>query len=829
MKIKYLLCFLFLALCLNSLGQTSSDIENYKFKKDSVKQHIEKSTGDETRMVRLKNEFARLCFVIPEFEDGFLALQEAKIISDKLDYKEGEAMYYLTLSSFYYDQDNPISIYYRKKAQQLSNYLEEEVNDNNNFTDLPRSNLNEDVQRFQDQFNKVLARDELSNNKEIQANLLYAIAGTHYRLGYPETALTKLTEAIRLFSEIGEIYPAFHLSTIKMGSLVYLEKEEEAKKIELELIKLMSAEQDKSNLALIHSAMANGYRMQGRWSLAIEYYLKALELLDPVEDRELRIIDQYNLAIAYENYGMDSRAADNYRIAIADLEKEKDTVQLYIAYGTIVFPLIAIEKYDEAKKYMQLSLKDTIRNKDYALARYNDAQGQILKSQGKYQEAIPYFLKAEEGFRKLEGVEWAIAFMNLYLAECNFQLENYMRALEYATEALNLDSNDQVTEKATLLLSQIHENLDNLALAYQYLKDYQLLRSEKEKSEEINRIADAEIRSILDESEKTINFLEREKLKKEKESLFQRGLIISVLIVLISVVVFAIILYRNNKNKQKANAQLKRQKKKIEQTLDQLKATQSQLIQSEKMASLGELTAGIAHEIQNPLNFVNNFSEINNELLDEIAEEFEKGNHSEVRVILNDIRNNLNKINHHGKRADAIVKGMLQHSRKENSEKEPTDLNVLCDEYLRLAYHGLRAKDKSFNANLEKDFDPALEKINVMAQEIGRVILNLLTNAFYAVHQKKCQTSDPGYVPKVKILTRKKPDQVCIQVKDNGIGISQNILDKVFQPFFTTKPSGQGTGLGLYLSYEIIQVHGGELKIDTQEGEGTIFTILLPA
>ncbi|WP_257710678.1 ATP-binding protein [Gramella sp. MT6] len=828
MKINHILCILFLAVCLNSLGQTSRDIEDYKFKKDSIKQLIDKSSGDGTRTIKLKNEFARLCFLIPEFEDGFLALQEAKTLSDKLDYAEGKAMYYLTLSSFYYDRDNPISIYYRKKAQQISNYLEEERDENSNFTDILRSDSNLDVELFQDQFNKTLARDELSDNKEIQANLLYAIAGTYYRLESPETALTKLTEAINLFSEIGEIYPAFHLSTIKMGTLVYLEKEEEAKKIELELIKLMSAEQDKNNLALIHSAMANGYRMQGRWSLAIEYYLKTLELLDPVEDRELRIIDQYNLAIAYENYGMDSRAADNYRIAIEELEKEKDSLRLRIAYGTIVFPLIAIEKYEEAKKYMQLSLKDTVRSKDWAIARYNDAQGQILKSQGKYQEAIPYFQKAEQGFSKIEGVEWAIAFMNLYLAECHFQIENYDQALQYATESLNLDSNAQATEKATLLLSQIYEELDNPAMAYQYLKDYQLLRSEKEKSEEINRIADAEIRSILDESEKTINLLEREKLKKEKESIFQRWLIISVLIVLISVVVLAIILYRNNKNKQKANAQLKRQKKKIEQTLDQLKATQSQLIQSEKMASLGELTAGIAHEIQNPLNFVNNFSEVNNELLDELAEEIEKGNYDEVRVILNDIRNNLYKINHHGKRADAIVKGMLQHSRKENSEKEPTDLNVLCDEYLRLAYHGLRAKDKSFNADLEKDFDPGLGKINVMAQEIGRVILNLLTNAFYAVQQKKCHTKDPGYMPKVEILTRKKLDQVCIQVKDNGIGISQNILDKVFQPFFTTKPSGQGTGLGLYLSYEIIQVHGGELKIDTKEGEGTIFTILLP-
>ena len=828
MKINYLLCILCLAVSLNSSGQTNSNLEIYEFKKDSVKNLIDEFTGDDRRIIRLKNEYARLCFFNHEFENGFLSLQEAKILSDELDYKEGEVMYFLTLSSFYDNSDNPISIYYRKKAQRVSNNLEEELGENSNFTNIPEYDLGEEHQKLNNQLNKVLVKNELSTNKEIQANILYAIAGTHYGQGNPENALPKLTEAIRLFSEINEIYPVFILSSDKMRVLIYLGEVEEAKAIELELIQAMSAEQDKNNLALIHSAMANSYRFQGRWSLAIEYYLKTLELLDPVEDRELRVGDQYQLGVSYENYGMNRRAADNYRIAIADLKKMEDTNGLYRAYGTIVFPLIAMGEYDEAKKYMQLSLQDTINHKDWVIARYNDAQGQILKNQGKYQEAIPYFEMAEATFSKLEGVAWASAFMNLYLAESYFHIEEYETALKYATESLNLSSNDQATEKATLLLSQIHEKLDNPVLAYQFLKDYQLLRSENEKAEEINRIADAEIRSILDESEKAIDLLEREKLAKEKESLFQRWLIISVLIVLIFVVVFTIILYRNNKNKQKANAQLKRQKKKIELTLDQLKATQSQLIQSEKMASLGEVTAGIAHEIQNPLNFVNNFSEVSNELLDEISEEFEKGNLEVVRQNLNDIRSNLNKINHHGKRADAIVKGMLQHSRKGNSEKEPTDLNLLCDEYLRLAYHGLRAKDKSFSANLETDFDPGLGKVNVMAQDIGRVILNLLTNAFYAVTQKKCNTGDAGYEPKIVVSTKKTVNQVKIQVRDNGDGISQEILEKVFQPFFTTKPSGQGTGLGLYLSYEIIEVHGGELKIDTKEGEGTIFTILLP-
>lgn len=273
--------------------------------------------------------------------------------------------------------------------------------------------------------------------------------------------------------------------------------------------------------------------------------------------------------------------------------------------------------------------------------------------------------------------------------------------------------------------------------------------------------------------------------------------------------------------------EIKAARENAEKALTELQQTQKQLIQSEKMASLGELTAGIAHEIQNPLNFVNNFSEVSNELLDEIAEEIEKGDLNEVREILKDIRNNLNKINHHGKRADAIVKGMLQHSRKGNSEIEPTDLNVLCDEYLRLAYHGLRAKDKSFNASLETDFDPDLGNVAVMAQEIGRVILNLLTNAFYAVLQKRNSSNDLLYEPKVSISTHKEESQVFIRVKDNGCGIPKKNLDKIFQPFFTTKPTGQGTGLGLSLSYDIVKAHGGVLEVETQKGKGTTFTITI--
>ena len=274
--------------------------------------------------------------------------------------------------------------------------------------------------------------------------------------------------------------------------------------------------------------------------------------------------------------------------------------------------------------------------------------------------------------------------------------------------------------------------------------------------------------------------------------------------------------------------EIEAQRDELEQTLGELKATQTQLIQSEKMASLGELTAGIAHEIQNPLNFVNNFSEVSAELVDELDEELDKGDIAEAKAIASDVKQNLEKIRHHGKRADGIVKGMLEHSRAASGQKEPTDLNKLADEYLRLAYHGLRAKDKSFNAELITQFDESLPLVNVIPQDIGRVMLNLFNNAFYAVNQKQ-KNADADYKPNVSVTTNSVAGQVIIKVKDNGPGIPDSIKDKIMQPFFTTKPTGEGTGLGLSLSYDIVvKGHAGTINVESKEGEGSTFTITMP-
>ena len=414
------------------------------------------------------------------------------------------------------------------------------------------------------------------------------------------------------------------------------------------------------------------------------------------------------------------------------------------------------------------------------------------------------------------------------LAEMYLKLNNLDSAVYFAKRGFALGQKASFKKevmKAAGTLAKIYE-LKQPALALTYLK---IADSAKER---LYGISTTEaIQSQISQEQ-----ARQYELENAKKSFKNRLRLYAALASLLGLSIIAFILNRNNKQKQKVNLALQQQKEELESTLSELKLTQSQLIQSEKMASLGELTAGIAHEIQNPLNFVNNFSEVSNELLDEMIEEVAKGNYEEVKAIADDVKQNLEKINHHGKRADAIVKGMLEHSRNSSSAaKEPTDINKLADEYLRLAYHGLRAKDKFFNATIKTDFDETIGNINIIPQDIGRVILNLITNAFYVVNEKK-NSGVENYEPTVSVSTKKINGKVEIMVTDNGNGIPQNIIDKIFQPFFTTKPTGQGTGLGLSMSYDIVKAHGGELKVETKparagtnrEGKGSEFVIQLP-
>jgi len=402
---------------------------------------------------------------------------------------------------------------------------------------------------------------------------------------------------------------------------------------------------------------------------------------------------------------------------------------------------------------------------------------------------------------------------NVLLAKLYEDMKITDSSIKYAYNAINTGKTVSFRKgiyDASILLSDLFKEKNKYDSAYKYLS---IANTEKDSLTGPKRFQ--ELQRIILDQQKRQNVNEAKRIatqNKQKQLALLAGLAIFLVVVSI--------LYRNNKQKQKAN-------KVLETTLADLKSTQSQLIQSEKMASLGELTAGIAHEIQNPLNFVNNFSEVSTELVDEMNEEISKGHLDDAKEIASDLKQNLEKINHHGKRAGDIVKGMLQHSRTSSGQKEPTDINALCDEYLRLAYHGLRAKDKTFNAEMKTEFDQGIGKINIIPQDIGRVILNLITNAFYAVNEKTKQNIT-GYEPIVDVSTKKEGKNVLITVKDNGNGIPKSIVDKIFQPFFTTKPTGQGTGLGLSLSYDIVKAHGGEIKVETKENEGTGFLIILP-
>ncbi|MEZ5196791.1 MAG: ATP-binding protein [Bacteroidales bacterium] len=412
----------------------------------------------------------------------------------------------------------------------------------------------------------------------------------------------------------------------------------------------------------------------------------------------------------------------------------------------------------------------------------------------------------------------------MQIAKIYIGRDDHITALDWIKQAGKAapKSNLKFLEEIYQSLAESYYKIGDPENAYKYILKYSEAKDSVINAENLEKIAqltnklEFETRMALQkESNEKMMALQQVKINRERltRNIFLLGMLLAVGLVIIIFVRFM--------EKKKLN-------RRLNETLDNLRATQSQLVHAEKMASLGELTAGIAHEIQNPLNFVNNFSEVSVDLINDLREEMAKGDQEEVDAISNDLQQNLEKIKEHGKRASNIVKGMLEHSRSGSSEKVPTDLNALANEFLRLAYHGLRAKNKSFNADLKTDFDEELPVINVVPQDIGRVLLNLINNAFYAVAEKK-KLSGLDYKPTVTVSTKKTIDTVEVFIHDNGNGIPQKVLDKIFQPFFTTKPTGEGTGLGLSMSYDIItKGHGGQLNVETIEREETEFIIVLP-
>jgi signal transduction histidine kinase len=571
------------------------------------------------------------------------------------------------------------------------------------------------------------------------------------------------------------------------------------------------------------------YDVKSDYVTALDLYFKNLQVEEQTDDTSYvvsneRFYDTRNIGFIYERI-KDFDKQLEYTLKLRDLLHAgiyKDSLSIIRANNILNNRLGAaylnLNLPDSAKYYFRKIFNYGIQyHEGTAIALSSEGLGNTFAGENDKDSAVYYYHIAAPAALAVKRADIYNEII-LSLGDLYWRNKQTDSAFYYTQHVYDLSKQQKafdIMSEAGALLAQIYYAKSQPDSAYNYLIQSNQIKDSLFSEDKIAQLQNLTLRASMQKQEE--GHAKREAVQEYQATVKIYSLFAGITVLLVA----SLFLYRNNKQKHIAN-------EKISKAYEELKSTQAQLIQSEKMASLGELTAGIAHEIQNPLNFVNNFSEVNNELIEElkIRNEELKIVDSGVDELLSDIYQNNEKISMHGKRADAIVKGMLQHSRKSEGKKEPTDINSLCDEYLRLSYHGMRAKDKTFNATLQTNFDSSIGKINVAPQDIGRVIFNLINNAFYAVGERQ-RAEGMGYEPTVSVSTKKLNDKVEIKVKDNGNGISQNIVDKIFQPFFTTKPTGQGTGLGLSLAYDIIKAHGGDIKVDTKEGQGSEFIIQL--
>jgi signal transduction histidine kinase len=583
---------------------------------------------------------------------------------------------------------------------------------------------------------------------------------------------------------------------------------------------------DSLAIASCYFVLSGFYKISGLTDLAIYNLKKSLSYNDSIKYKNSWLNDTGVLGWYYLSINNKSEGLKFSDIALKGLEKikiKRDSVNptSNIA-GYITMMMLKNNQTDSVPYYLNMAKK-------YSLISDPDQVASILQIEACYFIQIGELAKAEknliECWRMIQsnniqtnGTSGA-THPDYYLALIRIKQNKYNEAIELLKkDIIRLNNNREDILKDYKLMGEIYQKTGQSTLAAETYSRFIALQENLIADQNKYRSLSFEVEQQISDNENAISKLKSENKISSLTRNFSIGLAVLLLLLISGV-------YYRFQSKKKANEVLNN-------ALENLKATQSQLIQSEKMASLGELTAGIAHEIQNPLNFVNNFSEVSTEMIDEMNEEIDKGDLKEAKAISNDLKQNLEKISHHGNRASSIVKGMLEHSRTSSGQKELTDINALADEYLKLTYHGLRAKDKKFNANFETHFDEKLPTVAIIPQDIGRVLLNLINNAFYAVNEKQqtesLKQNAENYKPMVTISTKNSNGKAVITISDNGNGIPQNIIDKIFQPFFTTKPTGQGTGLGLSLSYDIVKAHNGELKVETKEGEGSEFIITLP-
>jgi two-component system, NtrC family, sensor kinase len=583
---------------------------------------------------------------------------------------------------------------------------------------------------------------------------------------------------------------------------------------------------DKKGEAAVFNYIGIAYQYMGELSKAIDYTLKGLVIRKSTNDHLGIVFSYLNVGNIFLAGGQPERATKYYQEGL-DYAIKQGVVPPPMTFNVLGNSYLQLGDLKKAEEYL-------LPGKNERFNKYPDNifVARLFLAKGQLDSAEKYFQKvfSETGLnaKKDREAQSMAGLSRILIMKGNIPL-----AIDMANKSYILAGpvNKLTVAESAGILAELYEKNGQQGKALSFLKiQHGILDSVTNRNYQ-NKLAYFESSTELEKVQNRIQAISvqkelQEKLYKQEKLLKNFLIVISILILLAAFFVF-----RNMSARRKRiiaqNELLDEQNKKVNRALEDLQAAQAQLIQSEKMASLGELTAGIAHEIQNPLNFVNNFSEVNKELLYEMKSEIEKGNISGIMNLADDLGQNLDKIEHHGKRADAIVKSMLQHSHASAGQMVPTDINVLTDEYFRLAFHGLRAKDKSFNATLETIFDSSIGLIKIIPQDIGRVLLNLFNNAFYAVtERKKLETT--GYEPTISVSTKKIGEKIMISVKDNGMGIPGKVKDKIFQPFYTTKPTGLGTGLGLSLSYDIVKAHGGELKVESEEGEWAEFIIQLP-
>ena len=588
--------------------------------------------------------------------------------------------------------------------------------------------------------------------------------------------------------------------------------------------------EDKKSIGTAYTSISIGYLMQSKFSEALSYQQKSLVIAEETNNLKSQANNLVNQGCTYRSLGDTIRAEKAFLKAVEISEPGNYKRELLYAY-TNMANLYHLQNHWE-KTYWAAMKADTIAKeigeisiRAASLSNAALAQAKMGNYETGQNLALQAIKFADEANQPLVIFQAYVALGNVYTTTERYR--DAVPAYRQGIETLTREGEyDEGLATAYNQFSLSLEKTGHYAEALSTYKSYAQIVDSVRKSENIRKATELSMTYEFDK-EKAIN--EAGQLKKDSKAKTNQLMLSGGLLLALILAVGGWISFRN---KHRANNLLKAEKVKVENTLTALKITQNQLIQSEKMASLGELTAGIAHEIQNPLNFVNNFSELNKELIDELELEEAKGSEEKdpalITELLEGIKQNMEKINHHGRRADAIVKGMLQHSRRNTGDLELTDLNKLTDEYLRLAYHGFRAKDKGFNAKIETDFDSQLANTMVVPQDIGRVFLNLLTNAFYALNEKKQKMSE-DYEPTIHVSTKNFSDHIEISVGDNGMGISEDVMNKIFQPFFTTKPTGKGTGLGLSMSYDIItKTHKGKLNVESIPGESTKFTLSIP-